>query len=355
MGHVPTEAVNLHDHPVSMSEWIDLGNASLESSESQHGILSRVHDAESQLLKFMDDDDDDKKVAKATTMTTTIPEEPESDSSYPSATTKDDDTTTCTATTEPSTLDSKRMTLRRSASDLIPQKSEKKMSWIGALLNGDKKNRRSLRRTHNEKHKDQPSLQLTRVNSMGAVSTSTAGTKKRGLAAFISRSLSKSSSSGRKESKKTKKDPIPPPPSSTATSSVTTVASRHFIHSYRLPIHVERAIYRLSHMKLANPRRPLHQQVVISNFMFWYLSIINPQATQSTTTTTTTTNNTQWSQEGEEATSFRATSPPPPSSPSNNRFQKPSLNKRRASVSSNTGSSDEEDNVPLSFYRKGDV
>lgn len=363
MGHVPTEAVNLHDHPVSMSEWIDLGNASLESSESQHGILSRVHDAESQLLKFMDDDDDDdKKVAKATaTMATAIPEEPESDSSYPSATTKDDDDTTCTTTTttiEPSTLDNKRMTLRRSASDLIPQKSEKKMSWIGALLNGDKKKRRSLRRPNNEKHKDQASLQLTRVNSMGAVSTSTTttttGTKKRGLAAFISRSLSKSSSAtGRKESKKTKKDPIPPPPSSTATSSVTTVASRHFIHSYRLPIHVERAIYRLSHMKLANPRRPLHQQVVISNFMFWYLSIINPQATQSTTS-----NNTQWPQEGDEAASFRAPSPS-----SNNRFQKPSLNnnnnnkkyERRASVSSNTGSSDEEDNVPLSFYRKGDV
>lgn len=45
----------------------------------------------------------------------------------------------------------------------------------------------------------------------------------------------------------------------------------------RLPIHVERAIYRLSHMKLANPRRPLHEQVLISNMMFWYLSLINKQ------------------------------------------------------------------------------
>lgn len=43
----------------------------------------------------------------------------------------------------------------------------------------------------------------------------------------------------------------------------------------RLPIHVERAIYRLSHMKLANPRRPLQHQVLISNFMFWYLSIVD--------------------------------------------------------------------------------
>ncbi|KAI8970787.1 activator of mitotic machinery Cdc14 phosphatase activation C-term-domain-containing protein [Pilobolus umbonatus] len=44
-------------------------------------------------------------------------------------------------------------------------------------------------------------------------------------------------------------------------------------NSQRLPLHVERAIYRLSHIKLADPRRPLSQQVLISNLMFWYLSI----------------------------------------------------------------------------------
>lgn len=43
----------------------------------------------------------------------------------------------------------------------------------------------------------------------------------------------------------------------------------------RYPIHVERAVYRLSHIKLANPRRPLYEQVLISNLMFWYLGIIN--------------------------------------------------------------------------------
>lgn len=46
----------------------------------------------------------------------------------------------------------------------------------------------------------------------------------------------------------------------------------------RYPIHVERAVYRLSHIKLANPRRPLHEQVLISNLMFWYLGIINKPA-----------------------------------------------------------------------------
>ncbi|KII87416.1 hypothetical protein PLICRDRAFT_43054 [Plicaturopsis crispa FD-325 SS-3] len=51
----------------------------------------------------------------------------------------------------------------------------------------------------------------------------------------------------------------------------------------RYPIHVERAIYRLSHIKLANPRRPLYEQVLISNLMFWYLGVINK--TQPTPTT----------------------------------------------------------------------
>ncbi|RKP08490.1 hypothetical protein THASP1DRAFT_23534 [Thamnocephalis sphaerospora] len=45
----------------------------------------------------------------------------------------------------------------------------------------------------------------------------------------------------------------------------------------RFPIHIERAIYRLSHVKLSNPRRPLVEQVLISNMMFWYLSLISQQ------------------------------------------------------------------------------
>lgn len=52
-----------------------------------------------------------------------------------------------------------------------------------------------------------------------------------------------------------------------------------FMSFYRLPIHVERAVYRLSHIKLANPRRPLYEQVLISNLMFWYLGVINKSQT----------------------------------------------------------------------------
>ncbi|KAJ2544031.1 hypothetical protein GGF49_001540 [Coemansia sp. RSA 1853] len=47
--------------------------------------------------------------------------------------------------------------------------------------------------------------------------------------------------------------------------------------SNRLPIHIERAIYRLASIKLANPRRPLLQQVLLSNMLFWYLELINPK------------------------------------------------------------------------------
>lgn len=45
----------------------------------------------------------------------------------------------------------------------------------------------------------------------------------------------------------------------------------------RMPIQIERAIYRMSHVKLANPRRPLHEQVLISNMMFWYLGVVQQQ------------------------------------------------------------------------------
>jgi hypothetical protein len=40
----------------------------------------------------------------------------------------------------------------------------------------------------------------------------------------------------------------------------------------RFNILEERAIYRMAHIKLANPRRPLHSQVLLSNFMYSYLA-----------------------------------------------------------------------------------
>ncbi|EPY50429.1 zds family protein phosphatase type A regulator Zds1 [Schizosaccharomyces cryophilus OY26] len=43
----------------------------------------------------------------------------------------------------------------------------------------------------------------------------------------------------------------------------------------RFPICTERAIYRLSHIKLSNAQRPLMQQVLLSNFMYSYLDLIS--------------------------------------------------------------------------------
>ncbi|KAI9360683.1 activator of mitotic machinery Cdc14 phosphatase activation C-term-domain-containing protein [Pilaira anomala] len=94
----------------------------------------------------------------------------------------------------------------------------------------------------------------------------------------------------KKKKKKEKKlystipTPTPPPP---PTPLVT-----------RYPLDIERAVYQLSHIKLSNARRPLQQQVAISNMMYWYLSITQPmrkvvtteqKTTAGTATTTTTT------------------------------------------------------------------
>lgn len=49
----------------------------------------------------------------------------------------------------------------------------------------------------------------------------------------------------------------------------------------RFSILEERAIYRMAHIKLANPRRALHSQVLLSNFMYSYLAKVqqmHPQA-----------------------------------------------------------------------------
>lgn len=48
----------------------------------------------------------------------------------------------------------------------------------------------------------------------------------------------------------------------------------------RFSILEERAIYRMAHIKLANPRRPLYSQVLLSNFMYSYLAkvqMMHPQ------------------------------------------------------------------------------
>ncbi|ORY93231.1 hypothetical protein BCR43DRAFT_526825 [Syncephalastrum racemosum] len=98
--------------------------------------------------------------------------------------------------------------------------------------------------------------------------TTNSSQKKFGLSSLFSRKTS------------SKEHPTPPPPQKTNSMPAPKDFQLNRINQNRLPIHLERAIYRLSHMKLANPRRPLKEQVLISNFMFWYLSIVNAPASQ---------------------------------------------------------------------------
>ncbi|KAG1456890.1 hypothetical protein G6F46_005821 [Rhizopus delemar] len=55
----------------------------------------------------------------------------------------------------------------------------------------------------------------------------------------------------------------------------------HFIRTKKppkpSPSEQARAIYQLSHVKLADPQRSLHDQVIISNLMFWYLGRQQPR------------------------------------------------------------------------------
>lgn len=354
-----SEGVSLFDQPVNMSEWIDLGSASLESDDSQRGILTRVHDAESQLrsqLNVASNDEMDENehlqhqqqseetkegnIAKATELPPIVQSPPAKEMDHSAVETQPtdakveiDDKQTSSArpplAPPPATVAAppkhtpetpKRPGIIRANTETnrIPTtvaapKLEKRSSWLGGLFN-DKKNGKS-------NSKKEP-ISSTVINSNTSSPLS-------GLASLFSRSLSMKSNlqsntnsppshAGKHKAKsKTNNTNTPTTPNNTINAThpnlnnnittaindttkpsiTTTIATtpttplnnnkkkrssrleipppseRTFFNSNRLPLHVERAIYRLSHMKLADPRRPLQQQVLISNLMFWYLSI----------------------------------------------------------------------------------
>ncbi|KAK4521753.1 uncharacterized protein ATC70_004288 [Mucor velutinosus] len=354
-----SEGISLFDQPVNMSEWIDLGSASLESDDSQRGILTRVHDAESQLRSQLDVASNDKmdenehlqhqqqfeetkeeNVAKDTEsppMAQLLPAKEIDHSAVETQTTdanvdledtqssnaKSSLTPPATSTAPKHRLETpKRPGIIRSETETnrIPMtvaatKPEKRSSWLGGLFN-DKKNSKS-------NGKKEP-ISTTVINNNTSSPLS-------GLASLFSRSLSMKSNlqsntnssqshAGKLKSKNkinnttnptlpyntinakhpnlnnnvttTINDTTKPSITTNITTTPTIITNnnsnkkkrssrleipppseRTFFNSNRLPLHVERAIYRLSHMKLADPRRPLQQQVLISNLMFWYLSI----------------------------------------------------------------------------------
>lgn len=321
-----SEGISLYDQPVNMSEWIDLGSASLESDDSQRGILSRVHDAESQLMTQQIVDEAEKEEKKISPVQVEAVVVVESAKPPPEKVVKVVEEPAIPVASAPTTSNkSKRPGMIRSESNIIPAstvvtkrpKPEKRTSWLGGLLQSSA----NVYGSDNKKN-----IATATVNN-----TSSNGSPLSGLATLFSRSLSMKSnlsststtspSSTKKTTAHKSHNTINTPTTTTTTSTTSTnntntinsttkptsttnnatpatatttttttilqnnkkkrssrleippPSERAFYNTSRLPLHVERAIYRLSHMKLADPRRPLRQQVLISNLMFWYLSI----------------------------------------------------------------------------------
>lgn len=268
----PKEPVRLYDRPVSMSEWIDLGSASLMdvSDDSQHGILSRVHDAESHLLSQL-------TISPTPANNSSTEENPSTEGLLPPAhrgATFDPhqqppSIPQGTASTHPS-LDERRPAPRQPPSTPIPtrpvqrasserlptSKQDKKLSWFGGFFGSEKKRGGSLRRVDDERHAQEKQQQQQKIDNNSAF-------RKSGLGSLFSRSKSTATTT---PTTPRRQQAVSPPAAATLLPKLA---------SDRLPIHVERALYRLSHYKLADPRRPLQHQVAISNLMFWYLSVIN--------------------------------------------------------------------------------
>ncbi|GAA5825816.1 hypothetical protein JCM5353_002443 [Sporobolomyces roseus] len=166
---------------------------------------------------------------------------------------------------------------------------EKKSGWAAKLgLGGggdDKKKKGKSKETANHHHQSNEKVeQILHVEDHKPSSTSskakdTSGTSNSLFGGLFGRRRTEydspptpSSSSSTTPAVNPLSNALAPPPPPTASGAL--LPNGRYANFYRLPIHVERAIYRLSHIKLANPRRPLYEQVLISNLMFWYLGLI---------------------------------------------------------------------------------
>jgi Activator of mitotic machinery Cdc14 phosphatase activation C-term len=316
-GDVPPEGVTLQDRPVSISEIIDFGGPEYEPAESQQGIITRVHDAETEVFSRIAAEENQQQEVKAATpdateiavsphiqdenvvvdtakvivptaghvnipTTTQVPEE-QVDVITPTPTvehkTQPDNQVVLTTKPKATLAKSDSKSSKSSSSTLKP---EKRSSWSFKFMSDDK----SKKKKHQQQqHLTSDSLQrvsstsstistASNVSSTGSSKLKHKDTneifsnpaKKLGLSNLFQRSNSKAQKTNINGSSVMVKK--------SAKSNELKVANDDFS---RFPVHIERAIYRLSHYKLSNPRRPLHHQVLISNLMFWYLSIINGQ------------------------------------------------------------------------------
>ncbi|KAI8582910.1 hypothetical protein K450DRAFT_268849 [Umbelopsis ramanniana AG] len=313
-GVVPPGGITLQDRPVSISEIIDFGGPEYEPAESQQGIITRVHDAETEVFSRIAAEENQQQAAKATKpdvtenaipshiqdenviaetaeviapttehvnipTTTQAPEE-QLEVIIPTFTiehkTQPDNQTVLKAKTNVTLAKTDSKSSKSSSS---PSKPEKRSSWSFKFLSDDKPKKKQQQHLTSSSLQRVPSSSSTISTASNASSTGSSKSKlkdtneifsnpakKLGLSHLFQRTNSKAQKANINGSSVMVKK--------SAKSNEINVANDDFS---RFPVHVERAIYRLSHYKLSNPRRPLHHQVLISNLMFWYLSIINGQ------------------------------------------------------------------------------
>jgi hypothetical protein len=260
------------------------------------------------------------------------------------------------------------------------QERKSKSSWFGGLFgsNGSKEKRRgSLRRVEDERCA-QEKQQQRRHDKQDASSPPPPTTKegvathkKSGLGSLFSRH-SKSESKHTNSNKRhhfqklqqhvmtgvTLAAPLLLSNGPTATHKKTLPAATKpdrptCYQSYRLPIHVERAIYRLSHYKLADPRRPLRHQVAISNLMFWYLSIINTQSDHPTLLSTYAQQQQQHQQQPTNTILVSSTAPAPHSTRHAHFDETANQRIHRPLATADENDDDGDDDLPLSYYKQG--
>lgn len=258
--HPVHQAITLYDRPVNLSEWIDLGDASVAQDQQQqlHFPHQRrqnkalpppppppPHLIEPRRRPLSEPHAE----ITATPPSPQTPPPEKASTLHPNTADEHDDAASKNGTKRRKSLRQafaerrKRSNSASSASSTFSTSS----SWFSSLFRKD----------------TPPPVPAVPAHLTLAPQTPTPSspsppsTPKTGLSGLITRSLSR----GKKKKKRMSKPPL-------------------VLDGPRLPMHVERAIYQISHSKLMNPRRPLYHQVLITNFMFWYLSLLQAQQRQ---------------------------------------------------------------------------
>ncbi|KAI8343693.1 hypothetical protein BC941DRAFT_412052 [Chlamydoabsidia padenii] len=262
---IPIAADNtqLYDQPVSMNEWVDLG--SMADIDSSPPFLHRMHSAKTHLVE--------RRSPTHELSSSSSPQQQQEEISPEPITTR------------------KRKGLQRSVSDRFSwttQSDKQRPTWIRGLFdkyrNGGYDNSKSdlavtekgTRRPSTLSSSSTSSIPISsRISSFSPPSKPIRRTSSHNLITYLSRKLSFSSSKSTDTNNKNPRRRYSKFLQHRGSSSKIQPETKDINQGQRLPIPLERGVYRLSHIKLSNPRRPLREQVIISNFMFWYLSIIN--------------------------------------------------------------------------------